>query len=320
MNTILITGSEGNIGTYLVRYLQKTRPDFKIIRVKFEEDNSAKDGDIYAGNLANASFVQRIFQENKIDYVIHLASRNYNINDLKNNAYEIYSNDTRCLLNILDNCKNIKKFVYFSSALIYESSSESAFAEDLTDRILPPKSSLGLAKYFGEKAVEFLNQQYGAPYTIWRPFNVVSPLESHKREGAHVFIDFYRKIFIEKVSKIQIYGTGKQKKCFIWVEDLVSVISDFLDNSKTDNQIFNIASQEQKTLIDLAETLLKIGKDKNILAKEYNPEIVSEKEFLEGEDQQKIPNTGKIESVLGWKCNTSFIDCFKQFVEYKQKI
>ena len=120
MNTILVTGSEGNIGTYLVKYLERARLDFRVIRVKLKdkEDDAEKNGDIYFGNLSDSIFVQKIFQENKIDYVIHLASRNYNINDLKNNAYEIYGNDTKCLLNVLDNCKNIKKFVYFCSSHI----------------------------------------------------------------------------------------------------------------------------------------------------------------------------------------------------------
>jgi len=212
MNTILITGSEGNIGTYLVKHLEKTRPDFKIIRIKLKEmGNDVVDkGGVYFGNLSDSIFVKNIFQENKIDYVIHLASRNYNINDIKNNAYEIYSNDTECLLNILDNCSSIKKFVYFSSALIYESSDNADLNEGITNIILPPKSSLGLAKYFGEEAVKFFNQQYGVPYTIWRPFNVVSPLESHEKTGGHVFIDFYRKIFIEKSQEIKIYGTKKK--------------------------------------------------------------------------------------------------------------
>jgi len=318
-NTILITGSEGNIGTYLVKYIQKTRPDSKVVRVGFAKDENCKKSDnFYCGDLADSSFVNKIFQENKVDYVVHLASRAYNINDLRNNAYEIYSNDTKCLLNVLENCKNIKKFIYFSSALAYESSNEDNLEEAAIDRILPPGSSLGLAKYLGEKAVEFFHQQHGVSYTIWRPFNVVSPLESHEREGGHVFIDFYRKIFIEKTQKFQIHGTGNQIKCFIWVEDLVSAISDFLDNSKTDNQIFNIAGKEQKTLIDLANILIKTGKEKNILSSGYNPEIITEKMLLDDEKQQKIPNTKKIKKVLGWESQTDFEECFKKFIEYKQ--
>ena len=155
MNTILITGSEGNIGTFLVEYIKKTRPDFKIIRVGFGQGENKKDN-FYQGDLADSSFAQKIFQENSVDYVIHLAARSYNINDLKNNVYDIYSNDTKSLLNILDNSKSIKKFIYFSSAIIYESLKESILMESPVSQISPPKSSLGLAKYSGEKAVEFL--------------------------------------------------------------------------------------------------------------------------------------------------------------------
>jgi len=318
MNTILITGSEGNIGTFLVEYIKKTRPDFKIIRVGFGQGENKKDN-FYQGDLADSSFAQKIFQENSVDYVIHLAARSYNINDLKNNVYDIYSNDTKSLLNILDNSKSIKKFIYFSSAIIYESLKESILMESPVSQISPPKSSLGLAKYSGEKAVEFLYQQYGVPYTIWRPFNVVSPLESHEREGAHVFVDFYRKIFIEKSPRLQVHGSGKQVKCFIWVEDLVSAIGDFLKDTKTDNQIFNIAGKEQKTLIDLAKTLITIGKEKNFLLQDYNLEITTENEFSQDE-VQKIPSTENIRKVLGWEAKTSFKSCFEKFIEYKQKV
>ena len=167
--------------------------------------------------------------------------------------------------------------------------------------------------------MSFFIEQYGTVYTIWRPFNVVSPLESHEREGAHVFVDFYRKIFIEKSPRLQVHGSGKQVKCFIWVEDLVSAIGDFLKDTKTDNQIFNIAGKEQKTLIDLAKTLITIGKEKNFLLQDYNLEITTENEFSQDE-VQKIPSTENIRKVLGWEAKTSFKSCFEKFIEYKQKV
>ena len=108
-------------------------------------------------------------------------------------------------------------------------------------------------------------------------------------------------------------------KCFIWVEDLVSAIGDFLKDTKTDNQIFNIAGKEQKTLIDLAKTLITIGKEKNFLLQDYNLEITTENEFSQDE-VQKIPSTENIRKVLGWEAKTSFKSCFEKFIEYKQKV
>lgn len=321
MNTVLITGSEGNIGTYLVRHFQETRPDFKIIRVKLKEkkDEPPKKDNLYIGDLTDSSFVKRIFQENKIDYVIHAAARLYGVAGFNQDVYGLFSNDIKCLLNVLDNSKLVKKFVYFSSSMMYESSDKVPFTEELTEEIQPPKSSYGLTKYFGEKAVKFFNQQYGTTYTIWRPFNVVSPLESHERETGHVFADFYRKIFIEQAPKIEIYGSGQQVRCFTWVEDVVKAVADFLTDERTDNQIFNIGSSQPKTMIELKEILVKIGKEKNILPTDYEPETIIGSKFFGVDVQLRIPSTEKIQKVLGWRCQTDFKACFEKFIEYKQK-
>jgi nucleoside-diphosphate-sugar epimerase len=319
MNTILITGSEGNIGTYLINHIKKTKPDFKLIRVKLREreDEPEREGDIYIGDLTDKSFVDKIFRENKIDYVIHGAARLYGVAGFNKDVYGLFSNDIKCLLNVLDNSKSVKKFVYFSSSMVYESSEKVPFTEELTDEIHPPKSSYGLTKYFGEKAVKFFNQQFGVTYTIWRPFNVVSPLESHEREGGHVFVDFYKRIFIDKLSKIEIYGTGKQVRCFTWVEDVVSAMGDFLTDERTDNQIFNIGSSEPKSMIELEEIMLEIGKEKNILPKNYNPEIITGEKFFGVDIQLRVPSTEKINKILGWECKTNFKSCFEKFIEHK---
>jgi nucleoside-diphosphate-sugar epimerase len=320
--TILITGSEGNIGTYLVSYIQKTRPDFKIIRVKLKEkkeDASSKNNNIYIGDLTDGSFVKRIFQENKIDYVIHAAARLYGVAGFNQDVFGLFNNDIKCLLNVLSNSRAVKKIVYFSSSMVYESSARVPFTEELTEEIQPPKSSYGLTKYFGEKAIKFFNQQHGVSYTIWRPFNVVSPLENYKRKTGHVFADFYRKIFIEQAPKIEIYGSGQQVRCFTWVEDTVGAVIDFLDDKRTDNQIFNIGSSEPKTMIELKETLVEIGKEKNILKTDYNPETIIGNKFFGVDVQLRIPSTEKIQKILGWKCHTGFKTCFEKFVDYKQQ-
>ncbi len=321
MNTVLITGSEGNIGTYLVGHLKKTHPETKIIRVNIKaiEQNSVDSDCVYIGDLGDASFVEKIFQENTIDYVIHAAARQYSSDGFKDDAYGVLSSDIACLLNVINNCSRIKKFVYLSSAIVYENSKTAPFTEEMTESIYPPKSSYGLAKFFGEKAVAFLHQQYGTPYTIWRPFNVVSPMESYKKEGAHVHVDFYRKLFIEKTPSMQIYGTGQQVRCFTWVEDLAEGVIDFLTDVRTNNQIFNIGGSQQKTLIELLETLVKIGKEKNLLAPNYNPGVIFGDTFFGVEVKMHVPSTEKIKKVLGWESKTDFNTCFERFIEQKQK-
>jgi nucleoside-diphosphate-sugar epimerase len=318
---ILIAGSEGNIGTYLVERIKKTRPDFKIIRVKLKQKKNerTKSGDLYIGDLTDPSFVNRIFKENKIDYVIHAAARLYGVAGFNEDVYGLYANDIQCLLNVLNHSRGVKKFIYFSSSMVYESSVKVPFTEELTDEIMPPKSSYGLTKYLGEKAVKFFNQQYGIKYTIWRPFNVVSPLESHERQGGHVFVDFYRKLFIERTPKIEIYGNGRQVRCFTWVEEITNTVADFISDQRTDNQIFNIGSNEPKNMIELKDILLQIGKEKGVLPSGYNPKTITGNKFFGVDVQLRVPSTKKIKKVLNWNCRTSFKECFEKFIEYKTK-
>lgn len=319
--TILVTGSEGNIGTYLVNDLRLKYPDAKIIRVSMKEDDenfSAKDN-LYFGDLRDNKFVARIFKENEIDYIIHAAARLYGVKGFNSDVFGILNNDIKCLLNILSHSQKIKKFVYFSSSMVYESSEKVPFTEELTEEIMPPKSSYGLTKFFGEKAVRFFDRQYGLNYTIWRPFNVVSPLESHDRDSGHVFVDFYRKIFVERAPKIEIYGNGRQVRCFTWVEDVTDCLASTLVDERTDRQIFNIGSSEPKTMIELKDMMLQIGKEKNILPLDYNPETILGNTFFGVDVQLRVPSVEKIKRHLNWSCQTDFKTCFEKFIDYKQQ-
>ena len=93
METILITGSEGNIGKYLVRHFEKKYPDFRIIRVKLKEHENEpyKQGNLYCGDLSDDAFVKKIFEENKIDYVIHAAARLYGVAGFNKDVYVLFA-------------------------------------------------------------------------------------------------------------------------------------------------------------------------------------------------------------------------------------
>ena len=129
MPIILITGSEGNIGTYLVKRLKETKPNFEIIRVghKKIDDNPGEKEKIYIGDLTDEFFVKKIFSENKIDYVVHAAARSYGSAGFKEEAFTLFKNDAQSLLNVLNQSWQVKKFVYLSSVLVYDSADKTPF-------------------------------------------------------------------------------------------------------------------------------------------------------------------------------------------------
>ncbi len=322
MKTLLITGSEGNIGVYLIEAARRQFPDWKIVRVSRREltDPEHPSEVLVQGDLRDPLFVTELFSQQRIDFVIHTAARPYLASELKADPYGIFADDTRCLLNVLDAAKQVQKIVLLSSATVYESSSSVPFTEGLTDQIPPPLSPIGMSKLAQERALAFFQQQTGIQTTVWRLFNVVSPREDHRQPGAHVYVDFFRKLFIDHVPVLEMFGDGRQVRCFSWVEDVAEAIIRFLPDARTDGKIFNLGSSEERSLRDLQETLLEIGHRLGALPVEYQPTVQLGTAFFGVEAPKRIPSLVRVEQELGWKATTSFHALFEQFIRTKLNI
>ena len=91
-------------------------------------------------------------------------------------------------------------------------------------------------------------------------------------------------------------------------------------DERTDRQVFNIGSSEPKTMIELKDMLVQIGKEKKILPDDYNLETtVGSKSFII-DIQLRIPSVEKIKKHLNWQCQTDFKTCFEKFIDYKQRV
>ncbi len=319
MKTVLVTGSEGNIGRYLVVALQLRYPDWKVLRIKsgkgrpfFDASNSC-----YTGDLRERELLELIFSENKVDYVIHAASASYSHSGYRAHPFTVLHNDCMVTLNVLKYAMEIQKLVFLSSALVYEHASSGLLSEDLTRSLPAPTSSYGIAKCLGEQALLNAQAQHGLRYTIWRPFNIVSPLEPTEGEGRHVFVDFFRRLFVERVSEFKVFGSGRQVRCFIWVEEAVDCIVSSLGNPATDNQTINLARDEPISLLQLKEMLVTIGREIGALPDDYDPPVRTAGAFDGVEMETRIPSTLKLKQLLQWESAISVRACFDKFVEAK---
>ena len=319
MKTVLVTGSEGNIGQYIVAALLRKYPTWKLIRVKNGTGDPFFDAEQgrYVGDLRDPSIFKLILRDNSPDYVIHAASTSYSHDGYRSNPFAVLHNDCLLTLNTLKHTVGVEKFVFLSSALVYEHARESLLKEDLTNRLPAPTSSYGVAKYLGEQAVLNARREFGTTYTIWRPFNVVSPLEPTAGDGRHVFVDFFRRIFVERVNEIGVLGGGEQVRCFIWVEEVAECIVAALDNSATDDQIINLARDEPTSVSRLKEMLVTIGKDVNVLPRTYDPPIRAAGAFAGVEMATRIPCIQKLKELTHWQSSISVESCLRRFVQVK---
>lgn len=306
---ILVTGAQGNIGWFIVESLKKFHPEAEII------GTTRKEVDLI-DNHATREFLKNA----KPDYVIHTAAKTYNVEIYKKQPYDVFTEDVAMLMNVIDGCidAGTKKIVYLSSATIYEGVKDVPFREESVDESAPPTSPIGLSKLAGERALAWMSQQHGIDFTTWRLFNAVSPREPHDKPGAHVYVEFYRQLFIEKVSELPIFGNGNQERCFTWVEDISEAVATFLLDERTSRQTFNIGGNEPRTLLELREAMLAIGKKNTLLSHDYNPPAKLGGTFAGVEAQRRIPSLTKAETALGWKPKTGFQECFEKYIAAKQ--
>ncbi|KAA0205808.1 NAD(P)-dependent oxidoreductase [Candidatus Uhrbacteria bacterium] len=308
---ILVTGANGNIGWYVVEALKRAHPDATITAA------TRADADLI-DNRATREFLKRV----KPEYVVHAAAKTYNADVFRDHPYDVFTEDVAMCMNVIDGCidAGVKKIVLLSSATVYEGATNAPFSEEQTETSPPPKSPIGLSKLANERGIAFASAQHGIDFTIWRLFNVVSPREPHDKPGAHVYVDFYRQLFVEKVSELPIFGNGNQERCFTWVEDAADAIAKYLTDERTSKQTINLGGNEPCTLFQLRETLLDIGKERGLLAADYDPPAKTGGRFFGVEAQRRVPALGKAESLLGWKPKTHFRACMEKFIEGKTNV
>jgi len=205
-----------------------------------------------------------------------------------------------------------KKVLITSTSEIYGKNMNGPLKEG-DDRILgsPLKARWGYstAKAVDEMLAYIYWRQKKVPTVIVRLFNTVGP----RQTGAYGMVI---PRFVSQALKgkdITVYGNGKQSRCFLHVKDAVDSLIRLMNNKKAIGEVFNIGSQEEITIEDLAKKIIEITRSKSKII--YIP---YDKAYEEGfEDmQRRVPDTAKIRESVGFR-PTAGLECIiKSVVEY----
>ncbi|SFF87949.1 UDP-glucose 4-epimerase [Halobacillus alkaliphilus] len=245
---ILVTGGAGFIGSQLVNLLL-AEGHTPIILDNFSngrKENVPSGVKIYKKNLL-CEKVERIFEKEKPDIVMHLAAQVSVAKSLENPAEDTAVNVLGTVKLLEYSIKyGVKKFIFSSSSAVYGYTSEPIHEESSTS----PISFYGTSKLVSETYIKLFNTLYNLPYTIFRYANVYGPRQRSDGEGGVI------SIFIEQLLRNEapvIFGDGNQTRDFVYVDDVAR--ANLLAITNADNQIINIGSNTQ-TSINLLYTLL----------------------------------------------------------------
>jgi len=316
---VLVTGSAGFIGGYLVQELLDK--GYSVVGI----DNYSKYGKVEKSydNHPNYRFVEGDAKDTGLmkeliadcEQVVALAAIIGGITLFHEYAYDLLAENERIIASTFDAAiwayknRRLKKINVVSSSMVFESTSTYPTPEGEQLRCPPPLSTYGFQKLACEYFAKGAHEQYGLPYTIIRPFNAIgigekrAKLEKEVMSGniklamSHVVPDLVQKV-LKGQDPLHILGKGNQIRHYTYAGDLAEGMRVCMEHPKALNEDFNISTPISTSVLELAETIWKkINKDKPF-------RYVSDKPFTY-DVQKRIPSVEKAERTLGIRSRTS---------------
>jgi len=285
---ILITGGAGFVGSALATHLAKDNDNFVVV-----VDNLLTGDKRRVNQNQNLKFIKAdvnqfvdissIFYSYAFDYVFHYAAV-VGVKRTLDNPIQVLD-DLKGMRNVLDLCKNtgVERVFFSSSSEVYGEPVELPQHEHTTP--LNSRLPYAIVKNAGEAFLKSYYQEYGLEYTIFRFFNTYGPYQSK---------DFVISKFVAAALKnkdITIYGDGMQTRTFCFVEDNVQACVNAFLQDECINDVVNIGSDVEYTVLDLAKLIIEISGSSSQI-KHLPP-------LKEGDMSRRQPETTKMLSLLG---------------------
>jgi len=316
---ILITGSAGFIGGYLVQeFLDRGHTVIgidnysKYGKVKKSYDNHP-NYKLYVHDVKDTKFLTKIVKD--CDYIVALAAMIGGITYFHKFAYDLLAENERIMASTFDAAieahKNgkLKKIVVLSSSMVFESTNVYPTPENVLNNTPSPKSTYGFQKLATEYFCKGAWEQYQLPYTILRPFNCVGIGEKRAKNEveiksgnvklamSHVVPDLVQKVLAGQ-DPLHILGKGNQIRCYTYGADLAKGIVTATFSPKAKNEDFNLSTNEATSVLQLAKAIWKkINGNKPF-------HYVSGEAFTY-DVQKRIPDTSKAKKMLGYEAKTT---------------
>jgi len=333
MKKVLVTGSAGFIGGYIVEEL--LRNGYQVVGV----DNYSKYGrvvksyddnpnyELVIGDVADKDLMVSLLKD--VDHFIAGAALIGGISYFHTYAYDLLAQNERIIASSVDAAieahKNgrLQKVTYMSSSMVFESTDRWPSKEGDELEVPPPLSSYGFQKLAVEYFARAAWDQYKLPYTILRPFNCVGIGESRavgdveidsgnvKLAMSHVVPDLVQKI-VKGQDPLHLLGAGDQVRHYTYGGDLARGIVLSLEHPAAYNNDFNISTADGHTVTELAEVIWKKIKGPGI------PLNVVNDPGFEHDVKKRVPDVSKARDVLGFEATTKLEDMLDEVIPWIQ--
>ena len=196
----------------------------------------------------------------------------------------------------------VKRIVFSSSSSIYGDTDQFPQKETDLPKLISPYA---LSKLTGEYYCKIFSEFFGVETVCLRYFNVFGPKQALDDEYAVVIPKFIHSILNDQAPPI--FGNGKQSRDFTYIDNVVSanILSAVTPGLK--HEIFNVANGEDRSVLDLVDTLNKI------IGKTIKPEF---KPVRPGDVFKTRADISRIRTKIGFQPLIGFEDGLRRTVDY----